>query len=256
MKRIIYSLGVLLLLSNFTLSAQNKSERTESSVSTEIREVPAFNAIDISGRFAVVIYNSDTPEVSVTASSRYIADVVTSVDNGTLRVNMANLIGDENVSIVDGVKTKYNDYLLRKPIEIKIGVKGLNILNLSGLSNLVAKETMEAEKFYISLGDAAKVFMNLDISDSLDVHLAGAAKLDLEGKTNYLKLNVHGASSVSASKLTAAHSEVQLTGAARADIHTTESLDADLKGASKLNCTGSPKSVKQKSTMGSGITIK
>jgi hypothetical protein len=47
-----------------------------------------------------------------------------------------------------------------------------------------------------------------------------------------------------------------LSGASRANIHVTESLDAELKGATKLVCSGSPKNIRQNASRGSSIVIK
>lgn len=50
------------------------------------------------------------------AAEEYIADVETVVENGVLKINMIDLTDNKNVSIVDGLRTKYNDYLIRNPI--------------------------------------------------------------------------------------------------------------------------------------------
>lgn len=222
---------------------------------TEKREVSTFNSLDISGRFVVEIYYSEIPEISITAAEKYIHTIETKVENGMLQVNMLDAIGEENISLIDGVRMKYKDYLIRKPIEVKIGVNKLSIINLAGLSNLRMDKVMQVDDLYVSMGDGAKASLRIHSTDKVDITLTGRSKLDIDGHANQFILNVHGASSVVGSNFKVKDLTINQTGASRAETYATESLDATLVGATKLSCWGSPKSIKQKVAMGSSIDI-
>lgn len=244
---------MLLLISSTTFAQAGNEKLT---TVTETRELSEFTSIEISGRFAVTLYHSAKPEVSVTAADKYIEDVETVVERGVLKVNMLNLIGSENVSVIDGVKIKYSDYLLRKPIEVKIGINKLNILNLAGVSNVAMKEVLNTDMFYLSVGDASKANLNLNISDKLDVYMAGSSRVELKGNAKKMEAAIHGASSLTAGNLKLKDTEIELSGASRAEIHSTKSLATTLKGATKLQCTGSPQIIKQDVSIGSSLIIK
>lgn len=234
----------------------NEKETGDLPVKTENRTIAAFDNIDISGRFNVTLYNNATPEVSVTTAEKYIGDVETKVEGKTLIIKMKNLIGNENVTIIDGIKTKYNDYFIRKPIEIKIGIGNISVINLAGITNVESNETWRANELFLSFNEASKARLTVEVSNKLDVNLSGASKLDVKGKATNFNIGVHGASSLQAKDLKSQHAKVALSGAGRAEIFASESLDAELKSASKLICTGSPKSIKQNASMGTSISVK
>ena len=55
-----------------------------------------------------------------------------------------------------------------------------------------------------------------------------------KGVTNQLLVKASGACAFHGSQLLAKDAKVDLNGASRAEVHTTESLDANLSGATKL----------------------
>lgn len=247
----------LLIMFSATIFAQNNNESTtEFTVVSQNREISDFQSIDITGRFLVKLYASEKPEVSVITAEKFIDIVETTSANGVLKINMKDKSAEDKKGVLDGLKTKYNDYLIRQPIEIHIGVKNINIINVAGVTTIESDGTLKLQTLYMSIGDASKVNLNVEIAKELNVSLTGASKMDVSGSTDKLTIGVHGACSLDGKDLKAKTVKAELSGAGRAEVYATEEIDADLKGASKLVCNGSPKTVKQSVSRASAITIR
>ena len=257
MKRNLFLAG-LLLISVFATMAQTKEavKKAEYNVISEDRNIASFETIDISGRFLVKLYPSSTPAITVTAADEYISFVETNVENGVLKINMRNLTSDKNVNIIDGLKNKYNDYLIRQPIEIRVGVVNLNQILVKGVTTVETESILKLQNLYLNISDASKANLKIDIASGFSAAISGASKVELSGRTVNSDINISGASSLEGKDFQAKNSKVVLSGASRAEMHVTENLDAELKGATRLVCSGSPKSIKQNASRGSSIVIK
>ncbi len=101
-------------------------------------------------------------------------------------------------------------------------------------------------------GDVAS--MDLDISGAgdfkysgesknIDLESSGAASIILNGKTDGLKIEGSGACSISAKELIAKNVKVEMSGASKAIVYCTESLETECSPASSITYHGNPKSV-------------
>ena len=162
----------------------------------------------------------------------------------------------KNVSIVDGLRTKYNDYLIRNPIEIHVGVTNFSKIYVKGVTTLETESMLKLQNLYIDINDASKANLDIEVENGFMAALSGASKINIKGKAMNADISASGASSFEAKDLMIRNAKISLSGASRAEIHASESLDADLKGATKLICTGSPKNIRQNASRGSGIIVK
>ena len=257
MKRNLVWIWLAMIVALPVASQTNETtKKTEYKVVSEVRNVASFETIDVSGRFLVMLYPGTKPEVTVVAADEYIADVETVVENGVLKINMLDLTDNKNVSIVDGLKTKYNDYLIRQPIEIHIAVTNVTKIFVNGVTTLETESMLKLQNLYININDASKANLNIEIDNGFMAALSGASKMDIYGKAENADISVSGASSFEGKDFKTHNAKMTLSGASRANIHVTESLDAELKGATKLVCSGSPKNIRQNASRGSSIVIK
>ncbi len=257
MKRNLLLIGLTLVCVLPVISqTKETSQKNEYKIVSEKRNVSSFESVEVSGRFLVMLYPSTTPEVTVMAAEEYIRDVETVEEMGVLKINMLDLTDNKNVSIVDGLKTKYNDYLIRQPIEIHIGVTKISKIVVKGVTTIETGSLLKLQNLYISISDASKANLKVDIENGFMASLSGATKMDISGKSADADISVSGASSFEGKDFMIRNAKIELTGASRAETHVSESLDADLKGATKLICTGSPKNIRQNASRSSAIVIK
>ncbi|NLO71342.1 MAG: DUF2807 domain-containing protein [Porphyromonadaceae bacterium] len=252
--KLIISLS-LAIVSLMPIAAQKTSD-TDFELITENRELPPFEGINVSGRFKIVLYQHDVQTVSATVPEKFVETVETKVENNILYINMLDLTKEKEGNILENLKIKYNDYLLRQPIEIKIGIPDLKSIYAKGATRIESQGALIINNLTIELSGASKAELNANIANSLNTSLSEATKIDIHGKVENISVKANGASSFNGSKLIAKNAKLDLNGAARAEVHATESFDANLNGATKAVCTGSPKSVKQVVSRGSSMTIK
>lgn len=254
MKKIFLILGLAILFIAPAIS-QNASDSNFELI-TENRQLAAFDGINVTGRFKVVIYESAVQEVSVTSPDKLLNAVETQVENGVLKINMQDAVKDKDNNVLENLKTKYNDYLLRQPIEIKVGLPNLKSISARGASRIESQGVLSSTNLTVELSGASKADLNCNISNELTVSLAEAVKLDIQGSAASVAVKANGASAHNGGKLIAKNASVDLNGASRAEVYASENFEANLNGATKAICTGSPKKVKQNASRGSSITIK
>ena len=88
-------------------------------------------------------------------------------------------------------------------------------------------------------GGADVYIYNIDTADT-DISIAGAASMDLFGKTALFELELAGAGTIDAKSLVAEKAEVEISGAGTAEVSVTEELFADIDGVGTLTYYGDP----------------
>lgn len=183
-------------------------------VLTEQRNVGEFKSVDVSGAFKVEITAQKDFSVEVEADDNILPLVKTEVADGVLKIER------EGNSWKSGTVT------------IRISAPNIENLEVSGASK-------------VSMTDLNNDFLNLDVS--------GASKINLGGKTNRLKMDLSGASKIDAENLTAENVSVKASGASKINVFASDELNADLSGATKLNYSGDPQNVVEKTSGASSI---
>jgi putative autotransporter adhesin-like protein len=89
-------------------------------------------------------------------------------------------------------------------------------------------------------------------ADSFEFDLSGACDLDIEGKVDYLEIDLHGAGDINARDLEAKEVECYVSGAGDVDLTVSEKIDARISGVGKISYWGDPEDAK---TRVSGIGV-
>lgn len=257
-KNIKMKKNVAIILLAFVFALPTFAQQTSDAnfeLITENRELPAFDNIQVTGRFRVLISQGDVQKVSVTVPDKFLETVETKVESGTLNINMVDLKKEKEAGVIENLKTKYNDYLLRQPIEVMIEVPNLTYIIARGASRVESMGVLNLNKLMLYFSGASKAELDVDAAN-LEAHLSEAVKIDIRGATDNLLVKANGACAFNGAKLESKDAKVELAGASRAEVHASESFDANLSGATKVVCTGSPKNVKQYASRGSSITIR
>jgi hypothetical protein len=171
---------------------------------TEKREVKDFKQIDVSGIIEVEVTAQKDFSVNVEADDNLMEYVKTEVDGDTLRLYTKHRISPQ---------TK---------IRVVISMPELTGADVSGVSKLIGNN-VKTESF------------NLDVS--------GASKIEINGEARELKIEASGASKINTEGLKVANANVDVSGASSVSVFATEEVRADASGASKVTYTGEPKNV-------------
>ena len=184
-------------------------------IQTEQRNVGEFKSIDVSGAFTVEIVAQKDFAVEVEADDNLLPLVKTEVEDGVLKIE------------------REEHFWSNSKILVRVFAPNIENLDVSGASK-------------ISVNDLSNEFLNLDVS--------GASKIEIKGKTNRLKIDLSGASKIDAENLTAEYVSVEASGASKVDVFVTNELYADLSGASRVNYSGEPNNVQEKTSGASSVS--
>jgi hypothetical protein len=201
MKRILLfsTFSAFIILCLILDSACSKVQGSEKLL-TEKRTLNGFTAIDASNAIEVEITQSDMYSVEVQADDNIIADVITTVENGTLKIEM-----------------KKGEHFTNSTVLVKVSIPKLTAISLSGASHGAVKQ-VKAEK--------------------LDLLISGASKLIATGDVSELNTVISGASRLDAKELISKDASVECHGASTAHIFANASLKINANGASKVTYSG------------------
>lgn len=196
---------------------------------TEVREVPSFDVVNISGAVEIKVRQDANQLLSV--SSRSLEQVSTTVSNDTLYIQAVG----------------------PKDTEIDLSVPRLRGLLLRGAANIETESTLQTEVFSLELAGASEANLSLDV-DTLYVRLDGASDLQMQGTAAWANLRIQGGSDISAYGLVTQTMDIHCKGACQAEVNCTENLYAHAYGASKIRYKGKP--VIQEQVTAGASTIK
>lgn len=164
--------------------------------------------------------------------------------------NQLEIRGAFEVEIKKGDKfqLKIADEELRKNVNIE---QGNNVLEISskrgGFKNRGRLQITipEMESFDLSLQGAAKVKIRDFKTQKLSVEINGASQLDLQGQAKTLEADINGAGELKAFEMPFEVVNLEIAGAASAQLYVKNSLYVEAAGACAVSYKGNPKSVKK-----------
>jgi hypothetical protein len=205
------------------IHAQNKTVKA-GTLKTISKELPSFNAIEVSSAFNVNLSNGKQQAVSIEAPENFIPYYQIEVRNNVLHIELNK--SANNVSLNGDMGT------------ISVSCSKLNSIQLSGASELHGSGSFNAEKFMLDLSGASKLVMDLETKE-LHCDISGASKATLNGAVKgAMKLDVSGAACFKGYDLETSTALCDMSGAGKAELKVNSKLQVDASGASSLLYTG------------------
>jgi hypothetical protein len=201
-----------------------------------------FRQVSVLGSYRVVIRPGDTYRVEAAGGSRGVRDVKVERSGGelTIRSRRRNIFG--------GDWSRDQDKVL-----ITITMPTLEKLELAGAVRADVAGFQNQSKFEVDQAGASHLRLVGDYQ-TLDLDLAGACRTTVKGRVESLNVDGAGACELAAAGLTARSADIDLAGMSKARLRVEESLRADAVGASVIEYTGNPNSVKVSDVGASRIT--
>lgn len=213
-------------------------------VVSESREAKGFNAVSLGGIGTVRLELTGTESLTVEAEDNLLPLLITSVENGTLKVRVAPNV---NVSPT-------------RPVIFHVTASRIEAVDVSGSGDLEAGE-LKAEQFTsrvsgsgnvkIAAVEARAVTGRISGSGGIRIgrveagrltwDISGSGSASVAGRADQLELGVSGSGSLRAGELTCRAADVTITGSGDAAIGTTEQrLTAEVGGSGSLRYRGTP----------------
>lgn len=210
------------------------------------RTVGDFSKIRANAPVSVILQKGTHNQVKIEFENLKEDDILTEVSNQTLKISLrrAEMLDYRNHKITCTVTytAEPSEITLSGACSLKATdkIKTSNFtLEASGASNVSLG--LEAEKANVVLNGASNASLDVE-SENLRIEASGASSIKIDGKTNQLTAEINGASSFKALDLVSEHCKVEVSGASNMQVHATQSIEANVSGASSLKYKGNPQS--------------
>jgi hypothetical protein len=192
-------------------------------VITEERPVGDFTQVMCSGVGNLIIEQTGTESLAITAEDNIVPLITTEVGASVLRIGMK-----------PGFTPKPT-----KPITYRLTVKHLEGIRMSGVGDVTAQQ-LDGRDLDITLtGAGSGTILGLTILHA-HVTLSGAGDLTLAGTTAELTVKVSGVGSFHGGDLQSEKADVRVTGAGSATVRVSNELNATVSGVGSINYIGDP----------------
>jgi len=208
---------------------------------SEVRELPAFDAIDVGGSVDLVVRQGSEFRVTVTAEDGELADLVTEVDRGTLQIHhkqqqQRSLFGFNRVG----------DY------EVDVTLPRLRALDAHGGVDVRVDGTISGERLEIDASGAADLNLAVDVTE-LEVNTSGGSDITLVGSATRFNARSSGGSDLMANGMTVESADIRSSGGSDVMLDVTDSLVAHASGGSDIVYSGNPAAVDVHSSGGADV---
>jgi len=207
---------ILSLIFLFGLNINARNIEGSGNISKEQHSVKKFTKIDIGGAFEVEMRHGNECSLIVEADDNVHNYITSSVSNKTLTVKLSN-------SKVDRTNK----------LRLIITMPYLEEIKASGATNISAYNfTCNSLSLIVSDGAELDIYTN---AKQIKGHILGISSVKLRGEANKMDISISGASTLHATDLKCKNGELQIIGAAEANVNICDNLKTDIQGAAKLN---------------------
>ncbi|WP_196895978.1 head GIN domain-containing protein [Aureivirga marina] len=226
---------LILFISVTNVNAQWKKIKGNKNLITATREISYFQEIKSKGSFKVILTDGKQGEIEITAEENLMEYIITEVTDNKLSIHYK----------------KGKNIQPRKEIIIKVPIKFINHLTLSGSGEIISEVPIENKEFSIVVTGSGDISLEEVESKNITATLSGSGNLDIAGETNKLKVRISGSADFEGKKLESDKVDITISGSGNATVYANNSLKARVSGSGDIYYKGNPKNIDVKSS-GSG----
>ena len=187
----------------------------------EVRDVRDFQVVALEGVGTLVIEQGETESLTIDAEPKVLERIATEVRDGRLTIRPDR------------------SFETREPITYFLTAKQLNGIELAGAGRVEAAQ-LNSDQFRIDGSGAGGVVIDNLTANTLDVTAAGNVQAELAGTVDSQSVAVSDAATYAAADLASRLASVTASGASHATVNVSESLDAHVSGAARVEYIGDP----------------
>lgn len=228
-RRLILLLAALVAASlacTVTLPIPSSFERITPSgdIVTLTPDLADFDKIQASYAFDVQVVQGDAFSVTIRMDDNLTEYLDARVDGTTLLLGL-----DPSIGFNFGAAT----------LEAEVTMPELRGAEASGASKVRLTGFDSTEDLRLEASGASSILGDIAAGD-IDIDVSGASTVSLSGDGDALSLFVSGASTASLGELAVTDAHVEVSGASRATVNPSGTLDAEASGASVVTYRGNP----------------
>lgn len=216
----VFLLGIVLSVAGtLNLAAQKEILREERGLST-------FTKFDIGIAGEVFLTQGKTQKLEIEGDSKIIADIETTVSNGTLRVRYPNRFFQNNTSRV----------------KIYITMPDIEGISISGSAQLSAENPLIASSLGLTISGSGRIKIADLTAEKIDSRISGSGGMEIGGSKNIAEhnVNISGSGSLNMLNLPTEKVSVNISGSGSCRILALNKLDARISGSGVIHYAGKP----------------
>jgi len=198
-----------------------KHETGNGKIIKQERKLSGFNAIKVSGSFAVIMKQDSITSVNIETDENLMPFITTKIEGEKLIIKSERSLDPT------------------KDIFVYISSPDIKKIDLSGAVNLKSSNTLTSPDLHIEISGAGKINLTLDVQ-SLNIDCSGAGEIKLKGKADNVVAETSGATEIKAFELVVENFKIKSSGAGEANVSVSKKLDIDISGAGEIKYKGNP----------------
>lgn len=240
MRKLLFVCIVAVAAGTILCACHGKRLRGKGAKITQSVAVTPFNSLllEESVKTIITVQPGAQPSLQLKGYENILQHIKTVVENNQLHISS---------DLENGVSLDKHDGTTAEII-----VPSLSALDLSGASDIEIHGDVTGDSFAVQVAGAGNI-----VADNLNVkgfttQISGAGNVEIKGGTvQSASFVISGAGKISSFPLQAADVTIGISGAAKADITATKTLNVDINGAGKVKYKGHPVVTKDISGAGS-----
>jgi hypothetical protein len=209
--------------------AVQQTIRGSGTVQTQERQVSGITAVTLAGIGNVIIEQTGTESLTISAEDNVLPFLTTEMQGSTLNIS---------------VKSNQNIHPT-KPITYTLTVKDLAKITLSGAGSVSAAGFRTAGLAVTLSGAGSATFPDLSVSD-LHITLSGTGSITVSGTTQTQEVSCSGVGDFRGKDFASQTATVSLSGVGSASVRVSGALTANVSGVGSLTYYGHPTSVQKR----------
>jgi hypothetical protein len=198
----------------------------------EVRDVRDFQEVALEGVGTLVIEQGETESLTIEAEQKVLQRIETEVLNGRLTIRPDR------------------SFQTREPITYFLTIKELTGIELAGAGRVEAAQ-LSTDQLRIDGSGAGAVAIDSLTTNTLAVTISGNVQAQLAGTVDSQTVAISDAAGYAAADLASRLASVTASGATQVTVNVSESLDARVSGAARVEYIGDPAVTEDVSAAGS-----
>jgi hypothetical protein len=231
MKKITLPALALLLLTVFSSCYYLGGKRVKGNgnITTETRNVSAFDRVEVSGAVELYVSGGETQPVKIETDENLLKYIEVEQHGNTLDIH---------------TRRGYNLRPTHKVI-VRVSSPNYSQISVSGASNIIGQNKIIArDRLEMHVSGAGDINADVDAPE-LKSSISGSGNVNLMGQVRDLELDISGAGDAKCYDMKAENTKVQISGAGSAEVYASVSLDAHVSGAGSVSYKGGATKVSQ-----------
>lgn len=234
--KIVIAFVVALLFSscNMNMNFDGKSIKGSGNVVTQQRDVKDFTKIEVKKGIECIVTQGNTFKVEVQADDNLQEGILTTVENGTLKIS-----------------SKYNNYHnVTKIVRVQLPV--IDVLEATAGSELKTNGAIKSNSILLKSSSGSEIYAHIE-SEKIALESTSGSDLKVEGKAIDLTTASSSGSHIDAQKLLANNVVAQSTSGSDTDVNPLLSLKAKASSGSSIDYYSNPKQITKEETSGGSV---